>query len=72
MTPNDFIKPFEKALKDVVLAMHNPARDGKVSDNAYHVGFEGSFGDNLLNPRHLSAMHLGKLICVEGIVTRCK
>ncbi|TPX38673.1 hypothetical protein SeMB42_g06603 [Synchytrium endobioticum] len=71
LAPQDYLPPFDKALKDVVLAMHNPARDGKVIDNTYHVGFEGSFGDHLLSPRNLSAIHLGKLICVEGIVTRC-
>ncbi|TPX35856.1 hypothetical protein SmJEL517_g01730 [Synchytrium microbalum] len=70
--PTDYIPPFERALKDVALLLHNPARDGKISDTAkFHVGFEGSFGDNLLSPRNLSAAHLGKLICVEGIVTRC-
>lgn len=35
------------------------------------VGFEGSFGSHHVTPRGLSARLLGKLVCVEGIVSRC-
>lgn len=38
----------------------------------FHVGFEGSFGGKHVTPRSVSARHLGNLICVEGIVTKCK
>jgi len=36
-----------------------------------HVALDGSFGAHALNPRTLSARYLGKLVSVEGIVTRC-
>jgi DNA replicative helicase MCM subunit Mcm2 (Cdc46/Mcm family) len=36
-----------------------------------HVGFEGSFGAHSATPRTLTAAMLSKLVCVEGIVTRC-
>ncbi|KAM0787560.1 MCM DNA helicase complex subunit [Microbotryomycetes sp. NB124-2] len=37
----------------------------------YYIGFRGSFGDNHATPRTLTSEKLGKMICVEGIVTRC-
>jgi DNA replicative helicase MCM subunit Mcm2 (Cdc46/Mcm family) len=37
----------------------------------YHLGFSGSFGSHRVNPRTLVADFLGKLVCVEGIVTKC-
>lgn len=36
-----------------------------------HVGLEGSFGSKHVTPRSLSAAHLGSMVCVEGIVTKC-
>ena len=40
-------------------------------EHPFYVGFRGSFGDNHVNPRTLRSMYLGKLVCIEGIVTRC-
>lgn len=37
----------------------------------YHLGFTGPFGDHLHSPRSLASNFLGKLVCVEGIVTKC-
>ncbi|KAK4056933.1 MCM DNA helicase complex subunit [Microbotryomycetes sp. JL221] len=37
----------------------------------FYVGFKGSFGNNHATPRTLTSEKLGKMICVEGIVTRC-
>ena len=37
-----------------------------------HVGLEGSFGSKHVTPRSLSAAHLGSMVCVEGIVTKCE
>lgn len=36
------------------------------------IGFSGSFGKNHVSPRTLTSSYLGKLVCAEGIVTRCK
>lgn len=69
--PADYIPAMEKALHDTVLAVQNP-RLHLINDNdMFSVALKGSFGDHLLNPRTIKATHLGKLICVEGIVTRC-
>lgn len=38
----------------------------------FHVGFEGSFGGKHVTPRSIAARHLGNLVCVEGIVTKCR
>ncbi|KAM0671209.1 minichromosome maintenance protein [Ordospora colligata] len=35
------------------------------------VGVYGSFGDYSVNPRTLSSAYLGRMICLEGIVTSC-
>ena len=36
-----------------------------------HIGFEGSFGAHGRNPRTLTSDFLSKLVCVEGIATKC-
>ncbi|KAL7647582.1 UNVERIFIED_CONTAM: hypothetical protein RMT77_001182 [Armadillidium vulgare] len=66
------------AFEEIVL-FHRGLRDfiGSVDSSyvkkheEFFVGFEGSFGSKHLSPRTLSAKHLGNLICVEGIVTKC-
>ncbi|KAK3878636.1 hypothetical protein Pcinc_016737 [Petrolisthes cinctipes] len=50
---------FHRALKEYVSSV----------DTNY--GFEGSFGSKHVSPRTLNARHLGNLVCVEGIVTKC-
>ena len=59
---------FEKSLKEFVTNI-DPAFSKSVGE--FFVGFEGSFGGNHVTPRSLSARYLGKLICIEGIVTKC-
>ncbi|KAI8905577.1 MCM2/3/5 family-domain-containing protein [Gorgonomyces haynaldii] len=63
--PSEYIPAFDKAFKDVITATRN------VEDLEYKVGFEGAFGDYQLTPRNLSARYLGKMLCLDGIVTRC-
>ena len=36
-----------------------------------YIGFTGAFGAHQLSPRDLRSTHLGTLVCVEGVVTRC-
>lgn len=66
-SPIDYIPAFEQALKDVVQAQLEPS----VSDKPYYVGFEGAFGNNTVAPREICSRYLGKMIHIEGIVTRC-
>ncbi|KAI8986928.1 MCM2/3/5 family-domain-containing protein [Pilobolus umbonatus] len=68
-SPSECIPAFDKALNKLVSLVVGP---GEFSDESpYYVGFEGSFGDHKANPRTLSANLLGKLVCLEGIVTHC-
>lgn len=60
---------FQRALKDLVASID--ATYAKQFEE-FHVGFEGSFGSKHVSPRTLSARFLGNLVCVEGIVTKCK
>jgi DNA replication licensing factor MCM3 len=59
---------FEKALKDIVTR----SDPDFVKEIQLNIGFEGSFGERHVNPRSLKSEFLGKLVCCEGIVTRCK
>jgi DNA replication licensing factor MCM3 len=68
--PSDYLLAFDKALRDTVQALVGNAE--KIADKNYFIGLEGAFGDYLVSPRVLNASFLGKMICIEGIVTKCK
>jgi DNA replication licensing factor MCM3 len=75
----DYLAAFDGALKnmvDVVGASEEAAFDGKDlierSKRLYHIGLEGSFGEMQVTPRSLNTRYLGKMICIDGIVTTCK
>lgn len=70
LRPIEFIAPMQSALNDVIQSTSN-TYGMDVANIKFTVGFEGSFGDNRMSPRELSARHLGHLVCVEGIATRC-
>lgn len=36
------------------------------------VGFTGPFGFHRVTPRDLMSSFIGTMVCVEGIVTKCK
>ena len=60
---------FQNALKQFVSTVD----PDYTKDNAeFFIGFEGSFGTKHTTPRTLTSRFLGNLVCVEGIVTRCK
>lgn len=60
---------FHRALKEFVGTVDvNFAK----SKEELFVGFEGSFGSKHVSPRTLTSRNLGNLVCVEGIVTKCK
>ncbi|KAG6868555.1 hypothetical protein C0993_001251 [Termitomyces sp. T159_Od127] len=68
--PTDFLPAFEDALSNIVQRVHD-AEKHEVSSKTYRIGFSGSFGDHHISPRTLHAAQLGKMISLEGIITRC-
>lgn len=68
--PNGFLPPFENALQVLVEQLHDPLKDD-IRGKQYHIGLRGSFGDHQVNTRMLRSIHLGKMMSLEGIVTRC-
>eukprot|EP00842_Homolaphlyctis_polyrhiza_P004216 jgi/Hompol1/4796/HPOL_001845-RA len=72
--PIDFLPAFDRALAGVVAAHWDEQEMGASFEEAggkYHIGLEGAFGAHQLSPRALNASHLGTIVCLEGIVTRC-
>ena len=69
INPMDYIPAFTKGLLQVANTIQ-PAQEWE-GERVMYLGFKGSFGDHHVNPRTLRAKHLGKLVCLEGIVTRC-
>ncbi|KAJ7693623.1 MCM2/3/5 family-domain-containing protein [Mycena rosella] len=68
--PVDYLPAFEKALFAVIQRQPESEKYDIESKN-YRIGFSGSFGDHHVSPRTLHAAQLGKMISVEGIITRC-
>lgn len=68
--PVDFLPAFDEALSQVVQRVYNPEKH-EIESKSYRVGFSGSFGDHHVSPRSLHAAHLGRMISLEGIITRC-
>jgi DNA replication licensing factor MCM3 len=70
--PMEFFPPFERALNEIVNATTTIVPEPGMDLPTYYIGLEGSFGANLMSPRLINSSHLGKLLCIEAIVTRCK
>ncbi|KAF4623005.1 hypothetical protein D9613_001700 [Agrocybe pediades] len=68
--PTEYLPAFDMALASVVEHVYNPEKH-EIASKTYHVGFSGSFGDHHVSPRTLNASYLGKMISLEGIITRC-
>lgn len=62
------VSAFQRALKEFVGSID--ATYAKEMED-FFVGFEGSFGAKHVTPRTLTSRHLGNLVCLEGIVTKC-
>lgn len=60
---------FQRALKEYVYTVSS---DHVKEFDDFFVAFEGSFGSKHVTARSLNARYLGNLVCVEGIVTKCK
>ncbi|KAF7306557.1 DNA helicase [Mycena indigotica] len=68
--PAEYLPGCEKGLLDLIKRLPESEKHNMES-KTFRLGFVGSFGDHHVSPRTLHAAHLGKMISVEGIVTRC-
>ena len=68
--PVDFFPAFHEALLTVIQQVHEDDKHD-IEGKGYGLAFNGSFGDHHVSPRTLKASHLGHMISLEGIVTRC-
>lgn len=60
---------FQNALKQYISSIDI---DYAKNNKEFFVAFEGSFGNKHVTPRTLTSRFLGNLVCMEGIVTKCK
>lgn len=68
--PGYYLPSMDKALQDMIKSVRPDAPSQE--ESPFYIGFRGSFGENHVSPRTIRAKHVGKLICLEGIVTKCK
>lgn len=68
--PVEFLPAFDDALVSIVKQLYDPEKHD-IETKSYRIGFSGSFGDHHVSPRTLHAAQLGKMISLEGIITRC-
>jgi len=69
--PFDFSLAFDAALKTIISTIPNRAAFEQDEDTLYYVAYSGSFGENSCNPRTLGSSLLNRMVCLEGIVTKC-
>ncbi len=62
--------PFNEALSSFVEHIRDQEKH-VIAGKDFKIGLSGSFGDHHLNPRTTKASHLGIMISLDGIVTRC-
>ena len=69
--PFEFAPCFDHALKEIVATLPNRSFEETSEDTMYYVAYSGSFGENACNPRTLGSALLGRMVSLEGIVTKC-
>ncbi|KAK5264703.1 MCM DNA helicase complex subunit [Exophiala xenobiotica] len=69
--PFDYSLAFDAALKNVIGTIPNRPPYEQDEDRLYYVAYSGSFGENTCNPRTLGSSLLNRMVCLEGIVTKC-
>ncbi|KAG5299907.1 DNA replication licensing factor MCM3 [Histoplasma capsulatum G186AR] len=70
-SPHDYTQAFNSALKEIISTLPNRSPKETSNDTVYYCAYVGAFGEFACNPRTLGSSHLNRLICLEGIVTRC-
>ncbi|KAK4333914.1 DNA replication licensing factor MCM3 [Rhodotorula toruloides] len=69
--PAAWLPAADAALKDMAVNQAGDRMAESVKQDTFYVGFKGSFGEHHTTPRTLRSDKLGKMVCMEGIVTRC-
>ncbi|TYJ55718.1 hypothetical protein B9479_003626 [Cryptococcus floricola] len=70
LQPMQFVPALDAALNQLVESVHNPNKH-RIEGKQYYAGMIGSFGQQHCNPRTLRSHQIGKMVSLEGIVTRC-
>jgi DNA replication licensing factor MCM3 len=63
-TPFTYLKEFNKALEEII---SNQFHQDNIKTQ---IGFTGNFGKFYVTPRYLLSNMIGRLVCVEGIITK--
>jgi len=66
--PTEFIPPFEEVINQEARNLRPKTAE---TEQPIHLGFTGSFGFHRVSPRELLSPLMSKLVCLEGIVTKC-
>jgi DNA replication licensing factor MCM3 len=70
--PSKYLAAFEEALPGQIADISPISFDkNKTTGSEYFVGVTGSFGAHQVSPRGLLCELLNRLVCVEGIISRC-
>jgi len=67
-SPHEWLPIFEGALLKYVREKYLATPERLCKE--YFIGYEGAFGSHKVTPRQLTTILIGKLVCVEGIVTK--
>jgi DNA replication licensing factor MCM3 len=68
-SPGEYMQPASDAVSEV--ARNLDPKFLKEGERVL-VGFSGPFGFHRVTPRDLMSSFIGTMVCVEGIVTKCK
>jgi len=71
-TPVPYLIALEAAANEIAASESTDYTKLKNDGITLRIGFEGSFGSNHVSPRGLLSSCLRRLVCVEGIVTKCR
>ncbi|EPS45334.1 hypothetical protein H072_702 [Dactylellina haptotyla CBS 200.50] len=69
--PFGYIEPLTRSVSEVSLSLAEKGKHDVDKETDFHVGLNGNFGDHAVSPRTLGSAHLNKMVCLEGIVTKC-
>lgn len=69
--PTEYLPGLQDAVTEYARSTEDFAGEFSKPDAEVLVGLQGEFGDLEVSPRDLNSTHLGKMVKVYGIVTKC-